>query len=173
VTDQLSSDLASLRIERDAPSGPSPVRRALVPLLAVAGVGALGYVAYAKLEGQLFKQEVRTTEVAMISPSQAEVQVTATGYVIPQRTSKVGSKLPGRLAKVLVKEGDTVHEGDVIAQLEDTDIRTQVVAAGSRVGAARASTTSSPARRRSRKRCVPRRPRSASRRRTSAPSASG
>jgi RND family efflux transporter MFP subunit len=138
VSDQLSSDLASLRIERDAPTGPSPVRRAVVPLLVIGALGALGYVGYTRLEGQLFKQEVRTTEIAMISPSQAEVQVTATGYVIPQRTSKVGSKLPGRLAKVLIKEGDTVKEGDTIAQLEDTDIRTQVVAAGSRVGAAQA-----------------------------------
>lgn len=138
MTDQLSSDLASLRIERDAPSGPSPVRKLVVPLLVLALVGVGGYVAYQKLEGQIFKQEMKVTEIAMISPSQAEVQVTATGYVIPQRTSKVGSKLPGRLAKVLIKEGDTVKEGDTIAQLEDTDVRTQVVAAGSRVGAAQA-----------------------------------
>lgn len=138
MSDQLSSDLASLRIERDAPSGPSPVKKAVVPLLVVALLGVAGYVGYQKLEGQIFKQEMKVTEISMISPSQAEVQVTASGYVIPQRTSKVGSKLPGRLAKVLIKEGDTVKEGEVIAQLEDTDIRTQVVAAGSRVGAAQA-----------------------------------
>lgn len=138
MSDQLSSDLASLRIERETPSGPSPARRAIVPLLAVAVLGVGGYFGYSRLEGQLFKQEMKTTEVAMISPSQAEVQVTATGYVIPQRTSKVGSKLPGRLAEVLIKEGDTVKEGDVIARLEDTDVRTQVAAAGSRVGAAQA-----------------------------------
>ena len=138
MTDQLSSDLASLKIDRDVPSGPSPIKKAIVPLLVVAALGVGGYVGYQKLEGQIFKQEMKVTEVLMLSPSQAEVQVTATGYVIPQRTSKVGSKLPGRLAKVLIKEGDTVKEGDVIAQLEDTDVRTQVAAAGSRVGAAQA-----------------------------------
>lgn len=138
MSDQLSSDLASLRIERDAPSGPSPIPKIIAALVAVAVLGVGGWLGYQRLEGQLFKQEMKVTEIAMISPSQAEVQVTATGYVIPQRTSKVGSKLPGRLAKVLVKEGDTVKEGDVIAQLEDTDIKTQVVAAGSRVGAAQA-----------------------------------
>src|SRR6185369_15139968 len=79
-----------------------------------------------------------TTEVAMISPSQADVTVTATGYVIPQITSKVGAKIPGRLAKINVKEGDTVTEGQVIAQLEDQDQKSQVVAASSRVGAAQA-----------------------------------
>jgi len=138
VTDQLSSDLASLRINRDAPPTPSPFRKLIVPGLVVGAIGAAGYFGYQRVEGAVFKQEVRTTEVAMISPSQADVLVTATGYVVPQVTSKVGSKLPGRLAKVNVKEGDTVKEGDVIAQLEDADQRSQVAAAASRVTAAQA-----------------------------------
>jgi HlyD family secretion protein len=138
VNDQLSSDLASLRINRDAPAPPSLARRAVVPVIVVAILGAAGWFGWQKLEGQIMKQEVKTTEVALISPSQAEVTVTATGYVIPQRTSKVGSKLPGRLAKVMVSEGDTVKEGQVIAQLEDEDQRSQIVAASSKVGVASA-----------------------------------
>jgi len=150
VSDQLSSDLASLRIDRgDGPSrGSSPrppgdasgsgVKRALVPLAVIAAIAGAAWLGWTKLEGQILKQEVKTTEVALISPSQAEVQITAAGYVIPQRTSKVGSKLPGRLAKVFVKEGDTVKEGDVLAQLEDADQRSQIVAASSRVGVASA-----------------------------------
>ena len=35
MTDQLSSDLASLRINRDVPTPPSPVRRAVVPVLVI------------------------------------------------------------------------------------------------------------------------------------------
>ncbi|MBX3218683.1 MAG: efflux RND transporter periplasmic adaptor subunit, partial [Labilithrix sp.] len=104
MTDQLSSDLASLRIDRDAPRPPSPLRRLVVPVVVIAALGVAGVFAYQRVEGQLFKQEVKTTEIAMISPSQADVTVTATGYVIPQITSKVGSKLPGRIAKVNVKE---------------------------------------------------------------------
>ena len=138
MTDQLSSDLASLRINRDVPTPPSPVRRAVVPVLVIGGVG---YVGWLKLEGTILKQEVKTTEVALLSPSQAEVTVTATGYVIPQRTSKVGSKLPGRLAKVLVSEGETVKEGQLLAQLEDEDQRSQIVAASSKVGVASARTS--------------------------------
>lgn len=138
MTDQLSSDLQSLRIDRDAPQAPSPFRRLLVPffvLVALVVGGALGWKA---LENRLLKQTVKTTEVTVLSPSQAEVEITATGYVIPQRTSKVGSKLPGRIAKVFVKEGDAVKEGDVLAQLEDADQRSAVVAASSRAGVAQA-----------------------------------
>ena len=87
MPDQLSSDLASLRIDRDAPRPPSAVRRLIVPVLVVAAIGVAALYGYERLQGQLFKQEVRTTEVAMISPSQADVTVTATGYVIPQITS--------------------------------------------------------------------------------------
>jgi len=136
--DQLSSDLASLRINRDAPSPPSPARKLVVPLLVVAAVGAAGFFGWQRLQGEILKQEVKTTEVVVLSPSQAEVQVTATGYVIPQRTSKVGAKLPGRLAKVFIKEGDDVKEGQVVAQLEDADQKSAIAAASSRVGVAQA-----------------------------------
>lgn len=137
MTDPLSSDLASLRIDRDAPPERSLARRLLVPLLAIAGVGALAFFGYRKVEGQVFKQEVRSTEIAMISPAQAEVQVTATGYVIPQRTSKVAPKFAGRIAKVFVEEGSFVKEGDVVARLEDEDQRSLIATASSRVGVAR------------------------------------
>src|SRR5215211_6447972 len=98
VTDQLSSDLASLRIQRDAPRPPSALRRLVLPVAIIVCGGAAGLYAWQRFEGQIFKQEVKATEIAMISPSQADVQVTATGYVIPQLTSKVGAKLPGRIA---------------------------------------------------------------------------
>lgn len=138
MPDQLSSDLASLRIDRDAPRPPSSSRKLIVPAVLAVGVAVLALYGYPRVEGALFKQEVRSTEIAMISPSQADVTVTATGYVVPQITSKVGSKLPGRIAKMNIKEGDSVKEGDVIAQLEDADQRSQVVAASTRVGAAQA-----------------------------------
>jgi RND family efflux transporter MFP subunit len=136
VTDRLHNDLASLRLDDDAERAPSPLRKLIIPLLLVVAVGAAAFVGYGKLQTAVFKQEVKTTEVAMISPSQADVQVTAAGYVIPQITSKVGAKVSGRIGKVHVKEGDTVKAGDVVAQLEDADQRSQIGAASTRVSAA-------------------------------------
>ena len=69
MTDQLSSDLASLRIHRDAPEPPSALKRLIVPVLLVTAVGTAGYFAYQRFASEIFKQEVRTTEIAMISPS--------------------------------------------------------------------------------------------------------
>ncbi|MCU0694274.1 MAG: efflux RND transporter periplasmic adaptor subunit [Polyangiaceae bacterium] len=138
MDDQLSSDLASLKINRDERPGSSSVRRAVI---AVVGFGLLvgaGVVGYQKLAPRVFKQQVSLTEVSTISPAQSLVLVTSTGYVVPQSWSKVGAKIPGRLAQVLVKEGDTVKAGDVIATLDDADQKSAIAAAQSRVSVARA-----------------------------------
>jgi HlyD family secretion protein len=136
--DSISSDLASLQISRDQPPGPSPWVRLLVGLLVVVVLGAAAFWAYLKLGPRIFKEQVAVTEVALISPAQSQVVVTSTGYVVPQLWSKVGAKIPGRLARVFIKEGDSVKAGQVIATLDDIDQRSAVTAAQSRVAVARA-----------------------------------
>jgi RND family efflux transporter MFP subunit len=139
VVDPLSSDLASLRIDRAAPRATRSYGRVL---LILAGVGAFAFAVYAvavpRLKGEIFQQEIQTTEVAMVSPVQSTVTVTSTGYVVPQVISKVGAKIAGRVARVAVKEGDTVKAGDLVAQLDDADQKSAILASISRVAVARA-----------------------------------
>ena len=102
-----------------------------------AGAAAAAYVfGYPLLEARLFKTEVALTEISMVSPAQASITVTSTGYVVPQRISKVGAKVAGRVAKVHIKEGSTVKAGDVLAELEPTTQQSSVAAATSRALAA-------------------------------------
>jgi RND family efflux transporter MFP subunit len=135
----LTSDLASLKIQRtEDPNRPRPWRTVV---LAVIGCGAAvaAYVfGYPLLEARLFKMEVGVTEIATLSPAQASVTVTSTGYVVPQIISKVGTKIPGRVAKVLVKEGSVVKAGDVLAELESTDQKSSIAAANARAASANA-----------------------------------
>jgi HlyD family secretion protein len=139
VADPLSADLAALRIDRGAPNAPKPYARIVVTILAIALAGTAVYaLILPRVKGEIFQQEVSLTEVAMVSPVQSTVTVTSTGYVVPQTISKVGAKIAGRVAKVNVKEGDTVKAGDVIAQLDDADQRSSIAAAISRVAVARA-----------------------------------
>jgi RND family efflux transporter MFP subunit len=138
VSDQLSSDLASLRIDRAAPSGGGAVKRLLATVVVLGALGAAGWTVYPRVRGEVFKTEVATTEVALISPVQASVQVTATGYIVPQLTSNVGPHDTGRLARVLVKEGDTVKAGQLLAEMETFDQRSAITSAVSRVAVSQA-----------------------------------
>jgi len=139
VNDQLSSDLASLRIRRDEPPTEPAGRKVVVWLMVVGLVVSAGVVGYQKIGLRLYKQAVNLTEVALISPAQSLVVATSTGYVVPQSLSRVGAKIPGRLARVLIKEGDLVKAGDAIAELEGADQRSAVAAAQSKVLVARAA----------------------------------
>jgi RND family efflux transporter MFP subunit len=138
MADQLSQDLASLKIDRAAP--PSGRGKVLVILLAIlAGLGALGYfVVYPKVKAALFTREVQTEVVVLISPSQAQTQLTATGYVIAQVSAKVAAKVPGRIAEIYVEEGQVIKRGDKVARLEDVDAKSAIAASRARASAARA-----------------------------------
>jgi RND family efflux transporter MFP subunit len=66
---------------------------------------------------------VTLTSVAWISPSQSNAVLTASGYVVAQRKAAVASKGTGRLVYLGVVEGDRVKKNQIIARLEDADIR--------------------------------------------------
>jgi RND family efflux transporter MFP subunit len=143
MDDQLSSDLASLRIDRNErpPSSQSAsraVRWIVVVSLLVAAALAVWHVAAPAIEAKLFKTEIGVTEVALVSPAQAQIQLTSTGYVVPQVQVDISSKIVGRVDKASVREGSSVKAGDVLFQLDASDQRTQIASAEARVAAARA-----------------------------------
>jgi HlyD family secretion protein len=140
MADQLSSDLAALRIER------TPARRQgggwlgrIVAVLILAGVGVGAYVVgMPYLEVKVFKTEIEVTEVALVSPAQATIELTSTGYVVAQAVSKVAAKVPGKVVKSNVREGAKVKAGDVLFELDPVDVRAAIATAASQVAAARA-----------------------------------
>ena len=66
--------------------------------------------------------EVQLATAALISPSQVNAVLTASGYVVARRKAAVASKGTGRLVFLGVEEGDKVRTGQVIARLEDSDV---------------------------------------------------
>jgi len=61
--------------------------------------------------------------VSMSYPSQAYTELNATGYVVAQRKAAVASKATGRLVWLGVEEGSRVKEGEIIARLENLDVK--------------------------------------------------
>ncbi len=67
--------------------------------------------------------EVTLTTVSWTSPAQSNAVLTASGYVVAQRKAAVASKGTGRLVYLGVVEGDRVKKNQIIARLEDSDVR--------------------------------------------------
>lgn len=138
--DQLSSDLASLRINRN--EAPPPASRTwLVGLVVVGALGAGGFYGYDRVSPALWKTEVTTTEVLLVSPAEGSTELTALGYVVAQRQSHVACKVLSKIAKMEVHEGDHVKEGQVLFRTEDAEQKAALSAARSRSAAAHARIT--------------------------------
>ncbi|AFM25396.1 efflux RND transporter periplasmic adaptor subunit [Desulfomonile tiedjei] len=120
-----NSDLSKLRIEADkrgSASGSRPKKRRLWLLVAVV-LGVVAFVYLARMGFLIPAAEVQTVKVALIYPSRALTILNASGYVVAQRKAAVSSKATGRLEKLNVEEGKQVREGDILAVLENQDLK--------------------------------------------------
>lgn len=119
-------DLSKLRIDRSGTAssvlrGRGRLRRLLVPAVVAAVVIAAGIGGF--LRWSHAPVEVEITSVTMVYPSQSYTVLNATGYVVAQRKAAVASKATGRLVWLGVEEGSRVKKDEVIARLEDLDVR--------------------------------------------------
>ncbi|MFO0564854.1 MAG: efflux RND transporter periplasmic adaptor subunit [Polyangiaceae bacterium] len=142
MSDRLTNDLASLKLDREAASGSSGagawLKRLLVLALLVGLGAALWFVGLPMLEARVFKPEVAVTEITTVTPAQASVKLTSSGFVAAQVSSDVGPVVAGRVKSISVKEGDVVKQGQVIAILENSDRKAAITAARSQVTSAEA-----------------------------------
>jgi len=137
-----NADLAALRINRSpeaTEAGPAGrARRWLLiglPTAAILVVGAVFVITGGDLSAAL---PVRLTPATMVSPMRAGAVLVASGYVVAQRKAAVASKGTGRLVYLGVVEGDRVRAGQVIARIEDADVKAQLAQAQANLQVSRA-----------------------------------
>jgi RND family efflux transporter MFP subunit len=130
----LKQDLAALRIER-SPEGPGVGRwvKWIVGVLVLAAVIVGGWV-WATRERPVVVEATPVTERA--AGTQAAV-LNASGYVTARRRATVSSKITGKVIEVNVEEGMAVREGQVLARLDDANVRAALMLAEAQVEAAR------------------------------------
>jgi len=85
---------------------------------------------------QQAKNKVQTAAVERIS---LPITVSANGTVQPQQSVNVSPKNSGILKQLLVKEGDTVQQGQVLAYMDDSNLRGQLNQAQGNLAAAEAN----------------------------------
>jgi RND family efflux transporter MFP subunit len=125
-SDAQSADLSALKIDRGRKSG-APRRWKRWFHLLWLGVPIILYFGY-----QLAVREVkpsvkaRTATVKLVTGTEAIAELVATGYVVAQVKAAVSSKATGRLRILKVEEGDSIGAGDIVAELENEDIRAEL-----------------------------------------------
>lgn len=113
-------DLSALRID-DAQRGRSNVGRRLALLVG-------GLILLAGLSGAIFVFWGRSPEVEVAVAQKSpvggrEALLNASGYVTPRRRATIAAKITGLVTGVFFDEGLHVHEGQVLATLDDSDAR--------------------------------------------------
>jgi len=125
--------LSDLRIERYAPPAASSWRWGAAGVL-LALLLAGGVVFWLQRPAA---RPVRTAVARAAADDGVERTVlNASGYVTARRQATVSAKLTAKVIEVLVEEGMKVREGQVLARLDDTNVRTSLHLAEAQLAAA-------------------------------------
>jgi len=115
-----TSKLDQLKIERE-PETESGSRRWVILLITAMVLAGAGSWWFLKPEPTV---EVRTVVAREVSTQAANTVLNASGYVTARRQATVSSKFTGKIMEVMIEEGMQVEKDQVLARLDDVNIRT-------------------------------------------------
>jgi membrane fusion protein (multidrug efflux system) len=90
-----------------------------------------------------FMRQIRADETATIEPTRLRETVKVTGTLVPAERADVASQASGRVISVMVRPGDTVREGDILAQIDRANLELQLNQQRANANATRAQLQSS------------------------------
>ena len=117
---QPSHDLDSLRIHEAARKGGKAVKLFAIftgSLVILAGLAG------AALSLRERKPAVQVAVAQKLEAGGRVVLLNASGYVTPRRRATIAAKITGRVTGVFFDEGTRVHEGQLLATLDDSDAK--------------------------------------------------
>ena len=131
----LKDELASLRIDSSARAGGGR-RGAWILILCLVAAAAAGAWLWSR---GVEAAEVRTGTVTAQTGvgAAAGAVLNASGYVTARRRATVSSKVTGKVLEVFVEEGKEVRRGQVLARLDDSQIRAALAVEQAQLGSAR------------------------------------
>jgi len=113
-------DLGSLRIQDGQRSQSKMGKRmfyAAIPVVIFAGIVAAAFA---------FRNQKAVVEVAAAAKPDAggpQALLNASGYITPRRRATIAAKITGRVTGVFFDEGTRVAEGQLLATLDDSDVK--------------------------------------------------
>ena len=147
IADQRSSLLEQLRVDRsEAPHAARTLPWAVAAASAAIGIGAAAWFLLARSPddagGATTAAPIVASAPAPPSPSSANGStLDASGYVVARRQATVSAKITGKVTAVLIEEGQRVEAGQIVARLDDTNARAQLLQAQALLDQQRAAHT--------------------------------
>jgi HlyD family secretion protein len=96
-------------------------------LIGASAIGILGTttIAYLTLRPQP-TQNFSIEDTVLVQTKDLQIKIKANGVIQPVRKINLGPKEAGRIAELNVREGDLVQKGQLIAQMDNEQVRAQV-----------------------------------------------
>jgi RND family efflux transporter MFP subunit len=123
-------DLGALRIHRDdeekTRGGSGAILKVIGWIVALAILAGALALAYAKL---VVPRRAPVVETMIVKPSVNVANpalLTATGYLVADKQSKITPKISGKVVRLNFDVGDRVKRGDVLAVLESSNLQAQL-----------------------------------------------
>jgi HlyD family secretion protein len=108
-------------------------------LVAISLTGIGSYVAYNQLVTAPQQRAQRKIQTAAVTRGNLSIVVSANGTVQPESSVNVSPKTSGVLKQLLVKEGDFVKPGQIVAYMDNSNLQGQLLQARGNVAAAQAN----------------------------------
>jgi HlyD family secretion protein len=141
----LKDELASLRIDKDERAGGRRSGWVALVIVAVVLLIAGG--------GWFWSQRVQAAAVKTATVTAASgvgatpgTVLNASGYVVARRRATVSSKFTGKVLEIFVEEGKEVRKGQILARLDDSQLRAGLAVAKAQLAAAELSAAEDEAR---------------------------
>ncbi len=133
---EASELVKELRLQRgEEPSAAGRWWMIGIGLILLAALAGGWWVAFGRAEGPA---PIQTQLVRAAGGAQASRSVLdATGYVTPRRIATVSAKTTGKVVEVLIEEGMSVTEGQLLARLDDAEVLRDVALGEANLRAAR------------------------------------
>jgi RND family efflux transporter MFP subunit len=136
--DDKTALLNQLRIDRGSASAPSGNGKIwLIAAAALVAVAAIAYWWWSSPSG--VPVHVVAAQAIAGGATAAGSVLDASGYVVARRQATVASKITARMVELDIEEGDHVKAGQIIAKLDDTNIRAAFNQASAQLDYAKAS----------------------------------
>ena len=132
----LKDDLSSLKIDQSARGGGSGAGAWVAVAVLVLLAAAAGTWAWTRHAG--VAEVTAATAVSRGGAGAApDAVLNGSGYVTARRRATVSSKVTGKVLEVFVEEGQAVRKGQVLARLDDSQVRAALAVAEAQVASAR------------------------------------